>query len=303
MKRLMCVVLAVVCLWSAAAAPGQDGDGQSKDQALKAFHSAVERSDLYRMARTFDVRSCESAAQRWGKTLEVKIQLQTQSFLEAAEKTRFPAEDGKLYSIVRREDLGGTATWVLRVVKGQQEREHLLGLEDLGQLRFAYVSWFLAADPANRRHETLSFDSVNVVKAIEQLCRLGDIDWAFRSRESQTKINLRLRNKSVVEALSYLATAAGWKVQFQRTGVSGLLPQKVGDWQVMQKSAVKDMMLPVEAFWKQRMETDPVGRDDALDAFGVKFSEQVKQMLSHRPVAVFEAPGDARGQGLIVPLE
>lgn len=289
-----CVVLALA---------GSGLAQEQPQQTVRDFVSAVKASPLYEMARTFDVDVSQRAGEDWSRKLDVKVKLHTRDFLDAVEATQFLGPDGKVYRIRRLRNMGGQRVWELKLETPQEAQTHLVRAEDLRDLQFSYVRAFIAVDPANAKHETLSFDSVNVVRAIEQLCRLGDVDWAFGSGRRESKINLRLRNKSIVEALRFAAAAAGGTVTFERSGEAGT--EEAGkDLAVGAQSSypVEDMVLTVEEFWQQRRVTSPAP-GGAMEAFGAEFSQQVHRMLKYRPVAVFHLGKGEYSQGLIVPLE
>ncbi len=288
---------AIIVLTLACPGFAQD-QAQPAREVIRDFVSAVKASPLYEMARTFDVGVSQRAGEEWSEKLDVKVKLHTRDFLEAVEATQFLGEDGKVYRIRRLSDMGGQRVWELRL-KGQT---HLVRAEDLRDLQFSYVRAFIAVDPANAKHDTLSFDSVSVVRAIEQLSRLGNVDWAFGSGGGQSKINLRLRNKSIVEALRFAAAAAGGTVTFERSGESGTQEAK-NDPAIAPQAAypVEDLVLPVEEFWQQRMRSGQA--HGAMEAFSAEFSRRAARMLKYRPVAVFHLGRSQYSQGLIVPLE
>lgn len=302
MKSLRALAPAALVVLVLASFGSAQEQAQPAQEIVRDFVSAVKASPLYEMARTFDVGVSQQAGEDWSKKLDVKVKLHTREFLDAVEATKFLDKDGKVYQIRRLSDMGGQRVWELLLRGPDQDQTQLVRAEDLRDLQFSYVRAFIAVDPANAKHETVSFDSVNVVRAIEQLCRLGNVDWAFGSGEDESKINLRLRNKSIVEALRFAAAAAGGTVTFERSGESGTEEARK-NLAIAPEAGypVDDLVLPVEEFWQQWMRSARPG--GAMEAFSAEFSQRVNRMLKYRPVAVFHLGGGEYSRGLIVPLE
>jgi hypothetical protein len=275
----------------AAEAPvfGQQQMREAPNDVVSDFLAAVRSTPLYDMAGTFNLEKSEALAAKWSKELGVQIALRRASLLEHVLAGEYQ-HDGKEYELATRQSGGGKVRLVLRVDKATYWVEPA----ELSELRLRFVRSFEAIDPANQIQDSRSFDSVPLSVAVEMLCRIGNLDWALRASEPETRVNLRVRNKSLAQTLKLAAWAAGWEVTFQIGGRSSdeIPNPSVGVWE----------------YWEARTRgalLTPGGADgqDPVEGLHQRFAAEVKEMLADRPVAVFRRTEPVVKRQLVVPME